>query len=108
MSRIRVGDEVVILQGKDRGKVGKVIERIPREARLVVEDVNVARRHVRARKRGENSGIIEREAPIPESKAMLICPRCGKRTRIGIRVSGAETGAREKMRMCKKCGEGVD
>lgn len=108
MSRIKVGDQVIVLQGKDRGKVGKVIERIPGKDKLVVEGINIAKRHVRARKRGQDSGIIEREAPLSVSKVMIVCPRCGKRTRIGVRVSGDSSEEREKLRICKKCGEGID
>jgi len=108
MSRIKVGDEVVVLSGKDKGKVGRVIERIPGEGKLVVEGVNITKRHIRARKRGQESGIVEREAPVPSCKVMLICPRCGKRTRIGIKVSLLGQGEKEKLRICKKCKEVID
>jgi len=108
MSRIKVGDEVVILSGKDKGKIGKVIERIPKENKLVVEGVNVVKRHIRARRRGQESGIVEKEAPIPSCKVMLICPRCGKRTRIGVKITELAEGEKEKLRICKKCGEVID
>lgn len=108
MSRVKVGDEVVILSGKDRGKVGRIIERIPREDKIVVEGVNIVKRHIRPRRRGQESGIVEREAPIPSCKVMLICSRCGKRTRIGIKITLPEGGEKEKLRVCKKCGEVID
>lgn len=108
MSRIKAGDEVVILSGKDRGKVGRVIERIPKENKVVVEGVNITKRHVRARKRGQESGIIEREAPIPSCKVILVCPRCGKRARIKTKITLLEQGEKEKLRVCKKCGEVID
>lgn len=108
MSRIKVGDEVVILSGKDRGRVGKVIEKIPREDKLVVGGVNITKRHIRAQKRGQESGIVEREAPIPSGKVMLVCPRCGKRARVGVKVTSLEEGEKEKLRICKKCGEVID
>ena len=108
MAKLRVGDEVVILSGKDRGKVARVIEWLPKTGKIVVEGVNVSKRHVKAHKRGEESGIVEREAPLPVGKAMLVCSRCGKRTRVGMRVSVLETGEREKLRICKRCGEVID
>jgi len=108
MSRIKRGDEVVILSGKDRGKVGRVIERIPKEDKIVVEGVNITKRHIRARRRGQESGIVEREAPIPTCKVMLVCPRCGKRTRVGVKITVLEGGEKEKLRICKKCGEVID
>lgn len=108
MSRIKRGDEVVILSGKDRGKVSRVIERIPKEDKVVVEDVNITKRHVRARRRGQESGIVEREAPIPSCKVMLICPRCGKRTRTGVKITSLGEGEKEKLRICRKCGEVID
>jgi len=108
LSRVKVGDEVVVLSGKDRGKVGRVIERIPKEDKIVVEGTNITKRHIRPRRRGQESGIVEREAPIPSCKVMLICPRCGKRTRIGIKINWLEGEEKEKLRVCKKCGEVID
>ena len=108
MTKVKVGDEVVILSGKDKGKVSRVIERLPKSGKVVVEDVNISKRHVKAHKRGQESGIIEREAPLPLSKVMLVCPRCGKRTRVGIKTTAPETGEREKLRICKRCGEVID
>ncbi|MCD6574194.1 50S ribosomal protein L24 [Candidatus Aerophobetes bacterium] len=108
MPRIKVGDEVVVLSGKDKGKVGKVIEKIPREGKVVVEGVNITKRHIRARRRGQESGIVERETPIPACKVMLVCPRCGKRTRVGVKISVIDQGEKEKLRICKKCGEVID
>jgi len=107
MSRIKKGDEVVVLSGKDKGKKGKVIECIPKEDKIVVERINITKRHIRATRRGQESGIVEREAPIPSCKVMLICPRCGKRTRIGIKIFEVNE-EKEKLRICKKCGEVID
>ncbi|MBE0478065.1 50S ribosomal protein L24 [Candidatus Aerophobetes bacterium] len=108
MSRVKMGDEVVVISGKDRGKVGKVIERIPEEDKVVIQGLNITKRHVRAQKRGQESGIVEREAPLPACKVMLVCPRCGKRTRIGTKITLLEEGEKEKLRTCKKCGEVID
>ncbi|MBC7190248.1 50S ribosomal protein L24 [Candidatus Aerophobetes bacterium] len=108
MSRIKVGDQVVVLSGKDKGKVGKVIQRIPKEDKIVVEGVNIVKRHIRATRRGQDSGIVAKEAPIPSCKVMLICPRCGKRTRIGVKINILSNGEKEKLRICKKCQEVID
>ena len=108
MSKIKKGDEVVVLSGKDREKVARVIERIPQGDKLVVEGINITKRHIKARKRGQESGIVEREAPVPSCKVMLVCPRCGKRTRVGVRITLLKRGEKEKMRVCKKCGEVID
>ena len=104
MTRIKVGDEVVAISGKDRGKQGKVVKKLPREDRLMVEGVNIVKRHVRPTRRGQASGIVEGEAPVYASKVMLICPRCGKRTRIGMKTVKEEG----RLRFCKKCGEVID
>ncbi len=108
MSKIKVGDEIVVLSGKDKGKVARVIERIPKGDKIVIEGVNITKRHVKAQKRGQESGIVEREAPVLPCKVMLVCPRCGKRTRIGAKISLLEEGEKEKLRVCKKCGEVID
>jgi len=107
MSRIKIGDEVVVLSGKDKGKKGKVIEHIPKEDKIIVEGVGITKRHIRATRRGQESGIVEREAPIPSCKVMLICPRCGESTRIGVKISQVDE-EKEKLRICKKCGEVID
>ena len=104
MAKIKVGDEVIVLSGKDKGKRGKVIERIPAEGKVVVEGVNIVSRHIRPTRRGQESGIVKKEAPLFRSKVMLICPRCGKKARVGMRI--LKTG--EKLRYCKKCKEVVD
>ena len=104
MAKIKIGDEVIVLSGKDKGKRGKVIERIPAEGKVVVEGVNIVTRHIRPTRRGQESGIVKKEAPLFQSKVMLICPRCGKKTRVGMRI--LKTG--EKLRYCKKCKEVVD
>ncbi len=108
MSKIKVGDEVVVVSGKDKEKRGKVIQNIPKENKLVVEGVNITKRHIRATRRGQESGIVERETSIFTSKIMLICPRCGKRTRIGVKILRKSPGEQEKLRFCKKCGEVID
>jgi large subunit ribosomal protein L24 len=108
MNKIKVGDQVMVLSGKDRGRQGKVIEMIPKESKLVVEGVNITKRHIRPTRRGQESGIVEREAPVYVSNVIIICPRCGKRTRVGMKIVKKALKKEEKLRFCKKCGEIID
>ncbi len=96
--KVKKGDNVKILSGKDKGKNGKVLQVIPKLNRVVVEGINIRKRHTRPRKQGEKGQIIEIEAPMHISNVMLICTKCNKATRIGIEVY--EDG---KSRVCKKC-----
>ena len=95
---IKKGDTVKILSGNDKGKTGEVIEIIPKTEKIVVKGVNIRKKHVKPRKRGEG-GIISIVAPIHSPKANVVCPKCGKATRIGYTVEKDE-----KVRVCKKCG----
>jgi large subunit ribosomal protein L24 len=97
---IRRDDTVVVLTGKDKGKQGKVITADPKEGKVIVEGVNVAKRHTKPRKQGDPGGIIKKETPIYASKVMRVCPKCNKPTRAahGISKDG------NKVRICKKCG----
>ena len=88
----------MIVSGKDRGKTGKVIRVFPEEARLVVENVNLRKRHVRARRGGEKGQVATFPAPLALASVMLVCPKCGKATRVGYSV-----GEERKRRICKKC-----
>ena len=97
---IRRDDMVVVLSGKDKGKQGKVLKADPKAGKVVVEGVNVAKRHVRPRKQGEEGGIIKKETPIYVCKVMRVCPKCSKPTRPAHRF----TADGKKVRVCKKCG----
>ena len=99
---IKTNDTVVVLSGKDKGKQGKVLSADPKGMKVIVEGVNVAKRHQKARKQGEESGIIKKETPIYASKVMLVCPKCGKPTRVGHTVADGK-----KTRACKKCGASI-
>ncbi len=102
--RIRKDDTVVITTGKDRGKKGKVRRAFPGEDRVVVEGLNMIKRHSRARRATRQAGIIEMEAPIHVSDVMLICNKCGNPTRVNFRV--LEDG--KKVRVCNSCREVID
>lgn len=108
--RIKTGDEVLIITGKDHGKRGKVKQALPQDNRVVVEGLNIIKRHTKARGPGKPSGIIEREAPLHASNVMLICPRCGVAARTGHRFleETDHKGRPRKVRFCKVCDEIVD
>ena len=99
--KIRKDDNVLVIAGKDKGKRGKVRRALPKESRVVVDGVNMAKRHMRPRGTARQAGIIEREAPIHISNVMLICNKCNHPTRIGFRL--LEGGG--KIRVCRHCNE---
>ncbi|MGE4484217.1 MAG: 50S ribosomal protein L24 [Oscillospiraceae bacterium] len=99
---IRRDDKVIVLSGKDKGKEGKVHSVDPKNSKVIVEGVNVARRHQKPRKQGDEGGIIKKETPIYSCKVMLVCPKCGKPTRIAYKLT-----ADGKVRVCKKCGADI-
>jgi len=101
--RIRKGDEVEVIAGKDRGKRGTVQEVRPGDRRITVAGVNIMKRHTKPNpQRNVKGGIIEEPSPLDAAKVMLVCPHCGKPTRVGHRF---EEG--EKERFCKNCGEEI-
>jgi large subunit ribosomal protein L24 len=102
--KIRKNDTVLVITGKDKGKKGKVRFAYPDEKRIMVEGVNMVKKHAKARGQVRQAGIIEREAPISVSGVMLLCAKCNKPTRIGFRI--LQDG--RKARVCRACGEVVD
>ena len=98
---IKKDDKVVVLSGKDKGKEGKVISADPKNGKVTVEGVNVAKRHTKPTKPGQEGGIIKKETPIYASKVMRVCPKCGVPTREAYQI--LKDGS--KARVCKKCGE---
>ena len=102
--KIRKGDQVMVMAGKDRGKRGKIKQVMPGRNRVVVEGVNFVKRHRKPRGQGDQGGIIEFEAPIQASNVMLLCPRCKEPSRVGYEL--LPDGG--KARICRSCGEAVD
>ena len=100
---VKSGDTVVVLSGKDKGKQGKVLQVSPKEGKVIVEGLNIATKHVKPRRQGEQGGIVEAEAAMYACKVQLVCPKCGKATRIGHKI--LEDGS--KVRVCKSCGEEI-
>ena len=102
---IRKNDNVVVITGKDRGKRGRVLQLVPAKNRLIVEGVNIIKRHTRPNPRQNvKGGVVEREAPLHASNVQLVCPECGAPTRIGKRLLGDG----RKVRICRKCDGVVD
>ena len=97
--RIKKGDTVKVLSGKDKGKTGEVLEIVPKTNKVVVKGINIIKKHVKPRKQGEEGGIISMEGAMHVAKVAAVCPKCGKATKIGY---SEEKG--EKVRVCKKCG----
>ena len=103
MPPIKKNDEVFILRGKDRGKTGRVLIVLPKDQKIVVEGVQMIKRHTRPNpQRNIKGGIVEREAALHASNVQLVCPECGEVTRLGHRILGDG----RKVRICRKC-EGV-
>ena len=100
---VKTGDTVVVLSGKERGKKGKVMAVSPKEGKVIVEGKNIVKKHVKPRKMGDPGGIIEAEGAMYASKVQIVCPRCGKPTRVAHKIY--EDGTKE--RICKKCGESL-
>jgi large subunit ribosomal protein L24 len=102
-SPVRKNDNVVVITGKDRGKRGRVLKVVPATNRLIVEGVNIIKRHTKPNpQRGIKGGLVEREAALHASNVQLVCPECGKPTRLGSKFLGDG----RKVRICRKC-EGV-
>ncbi len=102
---VKTGDTVVILSGKDKGKQGKVLQVSPKEGKVIIEGLNLVTKHVKPRRQGEAGGIVKAEGAIYASKVQLVCPKCGKTTRIAHKI--LEDGT--KVRVCKNegCGEEI-
>lgn len=104
MSKIHVktGDEVIVINGKYRGKKGKVMQVSPTEGKVIVEGVNIVTKHVKPRKMGEAGGLVKAESALYADKVQLVCPKCGRPTRVGHVIKESSKG-NKKMRVCKKC-----
>jgi large subunit ribosomal protein L24 len=102
--KIRKNDTVLIIAGKDKGKKGKIRRALPKEEKVLVEGLNVIKRHSKTKGQARQAGIIELEAPLSVSKVMLICTKCTKPARVGYRL--LEDG--KKARVCRACSEIID
>jgi large subunit ribosomal protein L24 len=117
--KIKKGDLVHVLSGKDRGKQGRVIDALPRERRVIVENLNVVKRHTKPKPVKNSSrmggpsiipgGVIDKPAPLPVANVMLVCPVCNRPTRVGTVVKEAK-GEEVRVRICRRadCGQEID
>jgi large subunit ribosomal protein L24 len=97
--KIRKGDRVRVLTGKDRGKEGTVMRAFPRDRKVIVDGVNVAKKHQAPTRTTQQGGIIDKDMPIPVANVALVCPSCGKATRVGYKFDRSG----DKIRICRKC-----
>jgi large subunit ribosomal protein L24 len=102
--RLRKGDRVCVISGKDKGKEGNILRRNVSKETVIVENVNMVTKSMRPTQKNPRGGLVKMEAPLNISNVMLVCPSCGKPTRIGR----AFLDSGKKVRLCKKCGEVVD
>ena len=104
MSHVRKGDTVAVIAGRERGKRGKVLRVQPAAGRVVVEKINMMKKHQRPTQKLRQGGIIEREAPLALSNVLLVCSRCDQPSRAGIKLLADG----RKVRVCRRCGETID
>ena len=109
---VKAKDQVVVISGKDKGTKGKVVTAAPKTGKVVVEGVAMVTKHQKSRAQGQPGGIIKKEAFIDASNVMVVCPKCGKATRIAhklVEVTGKDgKTAQKNVRACKKCGAEID
>ncbi len=96
--RIKKGDNILVISGKDKGKTGKVLRSFPKEMSILVEAVNLKQKHIKPKRQGEQGQVVKVPAPFTVSNVKFICPKCGKAARLGYKVLGEK-----KFRVCKKC-----
>lgn len=101
--KVKKNDTVLVLSGKDAGKTAKVLVALPKDNKIVVDGVNVQKKHKKARSAQEVSSIVNQSGPIDASNVLVVCPACGKATRVAYKVEGDK-----KARVCKKCGAFLD
>lgn len=108
--KIKVNDKVQVIAGKYKGKTGKVLQVLPDMKKVVVEGINTMYKHLRPRQKGEKGQRVQFNGPVTVSNLMIICPKCNKASRLGLKVSENVPGSskKTKARFCKKCNEVID
>lgn len=101
--KIKKGDNIMIVTGKDRGKSGKIFKVLPKEGRVIIEGLNLKKKHVRPRKQGEKGQIVNIPGSLNISNVMILCKNCDKKTRVGFKF----LEDKNKIRICRKCGEEI-
>ncbi len=100
--KVKKGDNILIISGKDKGRTGKIIKALPKESKILVEGINLKKKHVRPKREGEKGQVVEIPAALDVSNVQIICPKCGKITRIGYKID-----KNIKKRICKKCNQEI-
>ncbi|MDP3883158.1 MAG: 50S ribosomal protein L24 [Candidatus Staskawiczbacteria bacterium] len=100
--KVKKGDNVLIIAGKDKGRTGKIIKSLPRELKVLVEGINLKKKHVRPKREGEKGQVVEIPGALTIANIKLICPKCGKATRVGYKIDKDN-----KSRVCKKCKQEI-
>jgi|SRR3989344_2961535 len=100
--KIKKGDTVLVISGKDKGRTAKILKALPKEGKILIDGINLKKKSMRPKRQGEKGQIIKIPAPIDISNVKLLCPKCKKATRVGYKIS-AEGGGVKKVRVCKKC-----
>jgi len=101
--KLKKGDTVVVMSGKDKGKTGQIEKVLPKTNQILIPGVNIVKKHAKPTKKNPHGGIIQINRPIPISNVMLICPVCNKATRVGFKMLD-----NKKLRICKKCKESIE
>jgi large subunit ribosomal protein L24 len=101
--KLKVGDTVTVIAGAQRGRQGKIERVLPHQQAVVVEKVGRVKKHLKPTRRYPRGGIVEVARPIPAANVMVVCPHCGRPTRVAIRIT-----AEKKVRVCKRCGKSLD
>jgi len=110
--RLKKGDTVLIISGKDRNKKGKILRIFParqddRPSKILVEGINLRKKHQRPKRTGEKGQIVTLSSPVNVSNIKLVCPKCGKAARVGYKIISKAKGQKLKVRVCKKCGQEI-
>ena len=100
--KLKKGDNVLIIAGKDKGRTGKIIKAMPAELKILVEKINLKKKHVKPKREGEKGQVVDISAPLDISNIKIICPKCGKAGRVGYRLEKDR-----KFRVCKKCNQEI-
>src|SRR6266404_5697316 len=96
--KIKKGDNVLVISGKDRGRTAKVLKALPKQMRILIDGINLKSKHVKPKKQGEQGQVVKVPSPMDASDVKFLCPKCGKAVRLGYKVEGDK-----KFRICKKC-----
>jgi len=100
--KLKKGDNVLIIAGKDKGKTGKITKAYPKDLKVLVEGINLRKKHVRPKREGEKGQVVEIPAAVDVSSVKIICPKCGKAVRVGYKIEKDR-----KFRICKKCDQEI-